>query len=150
VGAKNFFLFGLTADEVARRKRDGYRPWEIRQENPELREAIDMIRDGFFSGGDPDVFRPLADALVFHDHYMLFADYAAYVECQNRVAMTFRDAAAWTRMSILNVARIGTFSSDRAVREYCEDIWKVKPVPVPFHEEVSLANGGDACLVPPY
>ncbi len=151
VGAENFFLFGLDAEEVKRRKRDGYRPWEIRQENAELREAIDMIRDGFFSNGDPDVFRPLADALVFHDEYMLFADYAAYVQCQDRVARTFRDADAWTRMSILNVSRIGTFSSDRAVREYCEQIWKVKAVPVPFDdEEVSLANGGDACLVPPH
>jgi starch phosphorylase len=150
VGAENFFLFGLTADEVVRRRREGYRPWEIRQENAELREAIDMIRDGFFSGGDPEVFRALADALVLQDEYMLLADYAAYVECQDRVTRTFRDVDTWTRMSILNVARIGTFSSDRAIREYADAIWEVKPVPVPLaEEEVSLANGGDACLVPP-
>jgi starch phosphorylase len=151
VGAENFFLFGLTADEVMRRKHDGYRPWEIRQENAELREAIDMIRDGYFSDGDGEVFRPLADALVYHDDYMLFADFASYLACQDRVAQVFRETERWTRMSIMNVARIGTFSSDRAVREYCKQIWKVAPVPVPFEEEEgSLANGGDACLVRPH
>jgi starch phosphorylase len=151
VGAENFFLFGLTADEVERRKRDGYRPWEVRQENAELRAAIDMIRDGTFSGGNADVFRPLADALVLHDDYMVLADYAAYVACQERVANGFRDSARWTRMSILNVARIAAFSSDRAIREYCEEIWKAAAVPVPSEEQgVSLAQGGDACLVRPH
>jgi starch phosphorylase len=150
VGGDNFFLFGLHADEVVRRKLDGYRPWELRQENAELREAIDMIRDGAFSGGNGEVFRPLADALVLQDEYMVLADYAAYVACQERVAARFRDVPRWTRMSILNVARIGTFSSDRAIREYCDEIWKAKPVPVPSEDaEVSLANGGDACLVRP-
>ena len=132
VGAENFFLFGLTAEEVQRRKHEGYRPWEVCQYNESLTEAIDQIRGGFFSDGDAGLFRPLTEALLGHDEYMLLADYASYIDCQREAGRAFQDAQRWTRMSILNVARIGKFSSDRAIREYCDDIWKVGPVPVDF------------------
>ncbi|MEW5769750.1 MAG: glycogen/starch/alpha-glucan phosphorylase [Pseudomonadota bacterium] len=130
VGAENFFLFGLTADEVARVKAEGYRPWEICQGNEELRGALDLIGSGLFSHGDASLFRPLIDNLLGRDEYLLCADYAGYVACQEQVSRTYADAAAWTRMSILNVARMGKFSSDRTIAEYCRDIWRVQPVPV--------------------
>ena len=128
VGSDNFFLFGLETEEVAKRKSDGYRPSEICNNNPELREIMDQLSYGMFSKGDTDLFRPLIRELMNSDRYMLFADYASYLECQDRVSYSYRNIPLWTRMSILNVARMGKFSSDRAIREYCEDIWKVKPV----------------------
>jgi starch phosphorylase len=128
VGEENFFLFGLTADEVEQRKGAGYAPRAIYESNAELREAIDLIGDGFFSNGDRELFRPLVEALLTRDDYMLLADYQPYVDCQRRVSDAYRDRAAWTRMSILNSARVGRFSSDRSIREYCRDIWNVSPV----------------------
>jgi starch phosphorylase len=130
VGAENFFLFGLTSEDVHRVVNEGYRPREIYEREPELREALDQIRDGFFSGGDTEVFRPLVDSLIHHDPYLVLADYGSYVCCQKEVQRAYQDVPRWTRMSILNVARMGRFSSDRAVREYCEDIWNVSAVPV--------------------
>jgi starch phosphorylase len=130
VGHENFFLFGLTTSEVHELKQRGYRPYDIYQSDAELRELMDQIRSGFFSPDNPDLFRPLADALQYHDEYMLFADYRPYVDCQDRLGKAYGDREAWTRMSILNVARIGYFSSDRAIREYCEEIWNVKPVEI--------------------
>ena len=127
VGAENFFLFGLTAPEVAQRKAQGYRAAEELARNAELREAIEMIAGGAFSDGDRGAFEPIVRSLVDHDEYLLFADYRSYVDCQQRVSDAYADAERWTRMSILNVARMGRFSSDRAIREYCEDIWKVEP-----------------------
>ncbi len=130
VGAENFFLFGLTETEVAETKAHGYRPWEYCASNEELREVIEQIRDGFFSPDQPDRFHPLVNSLLQRDDYLLFADYASYVACQDRVAAAYEDTEQWTRMSILNVARMGYFSSDRSIREYCEEIWKVKPVTI--------------------
>jgi starch phosphorylase len=130
VGAENFFLFGLAADEVARWKTRGYHPREIYERDPELRAALDAIGSGVFSPGDPGLFRPLISALLDRDEYFLLADYRSYLEGQERVAQTYLDPAKWTRMSVLNVARMGKFSSDRAIREYCRDIWRVEPVPV--------------------
>ncbi|MCA1790428.1 MAG: glycogen/starch/alpha-glucan phosphorylase, partial [Thioalkalivibrio sp.] len=130
VGHENFFLFGLTVEEVQRTLAAGYRPWEIYRENTELRAVIDMLRSGLFSHGDRDLFRPLTDSLIQHDPYLLLADYPAYVEAQDRADAAFRDVPGWTRMSILNAARMGYFSSDRAIREYCEKIWQVEAVPV--------------------
>ncbi|MBN1669861.1 MAG: glycogen/starch/alpha-glucan phosphorylase [Kiritimatiellae bacterium] len=130
VGPENFFLFGLTADEVEATRRAGYRPAEALATQPLLREALDMLADGAFSGGDRNLFRPLVDLLVGHDPYMLFADFASYRECQREVSRVFRNRSRWTHMSILNVARVGRFSSDRAIREYCKDIWHVRPVAV--------------------
>lgn len=123
VGAENFFLFGLTAHEVAGKKASGYSPYEYYQSDPALREVIDGLAGGDFSRGDRGLFQPLLDSLLQRDEYMLFADFAAYVECQNKVSGTYLDAEAWNRMSILNSARSGKFSSDRSVQEYCEKIW---------------------------
>lgn len=129
VGDDNFFLFGLTADEVLRTKATGYDPRRIYETNAALRDALDLIADGFFSNGDRDRFRPLLESLLTRDDYMVLADYQSYVDCQLRVAGAFRDRRAWTRMSILNAAGVGQFSSDRSVREYCRDIWNVTPPP---------------------
>jgi len=132
VGEENFFLFGLTAEEVAQLKGRGYDPQQYYQSNAQLHEAIDLIRKGHFSGGDKALFKPLVDSLLSRDDYLLFADFQSYLDCQDRVDLAYKDTGRWTRMSILNVARIGKFSSDRAIREYCEKIWGVKP----------QANGG--------
>jgi starch phosphorylase len=128
VGPENFFLFGLTADEVGRLKAAGYAPRGVYDSNPDLREAIDLIADGFFSNGDRELFRPLVESLLTRDDYMLLADYHAYVDCQQRVSDAYRDQDGWTRMSILNTSRVGRFSSDRSIREYCRDIWHVSPL----------------------
>jgi glycogen phosphorylase len=127
VGAENFFLFGLTTSDVAAAKAAGYRPRTIYETNPELHEAIDMIDGGAFSKGDRDLFRPLVESLLVRDEYLLFADYQSYIDCQQRVNEAYRDRQNWTRMSILNCARVGRFSSDRSIREYCRDIWDVTP-----------------------
>jgi starch phosphorylase len=127
VGPENFFLFGLTEQEVARRKAQGYRPQEELARDPDLHEAVEMIADGTFSASDRGAFEPIVRSLRERDEYMLFADYRSYVECQERVGDAYADEERWTRMSILNVARMGYFSSDRAIREYCADIWKVEP-----------------------
>jgi starch phosphorylase len=130
VGEENFFHFGLTPQEVDDLKSKGYRPSQHYDSNEELREAVDLIRSGFLSKDDPNLFKPLVDSLLHHDEYMLFADYQPYVDCQERVSEAYRDKEKWARMSILNVARMGKFSSDRSIREYSEKIWKVKPVPI--------------------
>jgi starch phosphorylase len=127
VGAENFFLFGMTAREVADRKARGYRPQEVYESNPELRAALDLIASGAFANGDRELFRPLVDSLLTRDDYLLLADYQSYIDCQARVSDAYRDQAAWTRMSILNSARVGRFSSDRSIRDYCRAIWKVEP-----------------------
>jgi starch phosphorylase len=129
-GAENFFLFGLTEDEVERVKRDGYRPSDYVSGNGELAAVLDLIAGGTFSNGDTEVFRPLVDNLRFDDPFLVLADYASYIECQDRVSVAWQDTSAWTRMSILNTARSGKFSSDRAIEEYCDDIWNVGPVTV--------------------
>ena len=130
VGAENFFLFGLTADEVADLKHKGYRPEDYVRNNDILLEVISLIRNGFFSRGNGDLFHPLVDTLLGHDPYMVLADFQPYVDCQEQVNAAYQDQANWTRMSILNAARCGKFSSDRSIQEYCEDIWKVEPVPI--------------------
>ncbi len=130
VEPENFFLFGLTESEVARRKADNYRPWPIYAENAELRTVIDLIASGHFSRGDKSLFEPLIRSLLDRDDYLLLADYASYIETQEAIGRVYADADRWTRMSILNVARMGKFSSDRAIREYCRDIWHMDPVPV--------------------
>lgn len=126
VGDENFFLFGLTAQEVATLKNGGYQPQRCYEENAELRLAIEQIASGFFSNGDRMLFRPIIDSLLYHDPFLVLADYQSYVECQDRVSEVYRNRQRWTEKSILNVARMGYFSSDRSIREYCEKIWKVK------------------------
>ena len=128
VGEDNFFLFGLTVDEVIRRKKQGYRARDIYQADAELARAIDALAAGSFSGGDREIFRPVVDSLLNHDEYLVLADYASFVETQQLVSQAFRDPDTWSRMAILNVARCGFFSSDRSMRQYCDDIWNVEPV----------------------
>jgi len=141
VGAENFFLFGLSAEEVYALKARGYRPMDYYNGNQGLRDVIDLIRSGFFSRGDTELFRPLIDGLLHEDPYLLLADFQSYIECQDKVAAAYRDTELWTRMSILNTARSGKFSSDRTIREYCADIWRVKPVPINLltHAEAGIA-----------
>ncbi|HIK38407.1 MAG TPA: glycogen/starch/alpha-glucan phosphorylase [Geminocystis sp. M7585_C2015_104] len=129
-GHENFFLFGLTADEVYRLKASGYNPYQYYEQNQELREVIDRIADGTFSHGDRELFKPLVAHLLHEDTYMLMADYQSYVECQKQVAAAYKDKEKWTTMSILNSIRMGKFSSDRTVKEYCDEIWKVSPVKI--------------------
>ncbi|HVU46771.1 MAG TPA: glycogen/starch/alpha-glucan phosphorylase [Terracidiphilus sp.] len=130
VGADNFFLFGLTAQEVEQKKAEGYNPRAYYESNHYLREVFDSLANGEFSHGDRGLFEPLIQSLLTSDPYMLCADYQSYVDCQDRVDHAFQDVDHWTRMSILNVARIGKFSSDRAIRDYCSEIWKTWPVKI--------------------
>jgi starch phosphorylase len=130
VGHENFFLFGLTAAQVQEMRAQGYHPRAYYEAEAQLKEALDQIASGFFSPDDPDLFRPLADELLDHDHFMLLADYRAYIDCQDRASQAYKHQDSWTRMSILNVARVGYFSSDRSIQEYCERIWRISPVRV--------------------
>jgi starch phosphorylase len=114
-GPENFFLFGLTANEVERIKREGYRPGDYVSRNAELRAVLELIGGGRFSRGDTEVFRPLIENLTQSDPFLVLADYAAYVACQEEVSKAWADSDRWTRMSILNSARSGKFSSDRYV-----------------------------------
>ncbi|HEX9572616.1 MAG TPA: glycogen/starch/alpha-glucan phosphorylase [Myxococcales bacterium] len=129
VGHENFFLFGLTAQEVQDLLRRGYRPRDFYEHNAELRAVLDLIHGGFFEPEHPELFRPLVLSLLDHDPYLLLADFASYADCQQRVEQAFVDKERWTRMAILNVARMGKFSSDRTIREYAEQIWKAQSVP---------------------
>jgi len=129
-GEENFFLFGLSAAEVERVKRDGYRPASYLENNPELANALESIGSGHFSQGDREVFKPLIENLVHSDPFLVLADYAAYIACQERVSAAWHDSERWTSMSILNTARSGKFTSDRSIREYCDEIWGVRPLAV--------------------
>src|ERR1700756_5450171 len=136
VGPQNFFLFGLTEQEVEAVKAKGYRPAdyidgnETIDGNDELRAVLDLIAGGTFSHGDTEVFRPLVDNLRYDDPFLVLADFASYVNCQDRVSAAWEDTESWTKMSILNTARSGKFSSDRAITEYCDEIWNVWPLTV--------------------
>ena len=124
VGADNFFLFGLNAGQVSELKRGGYRSRDYYESDPLLMEVIDFIASGAL-GGDADLFRPLVDNLLHHDPYLLLADYRGYLNAQQRVSELWMDPEAWTRASILNTARMGRFSSDRSIRDYCQRVWNV-------------------------
>ncbi|UXA08488.1 glycogen/starch/alpha-glucan phosphorylase [Mycobacterium sp. SMC-2] len=130
VGPENFFLFGLTEQEVAAVQARGYRPADYVEANDELGAALDLIAGGAFSHGDTEVFKPLVDNLRSEDPFLVCADYASYVNCQEQVNAAWQDRESWTKMSILNTARSGKFSSDRAITEYCDDIWNVWPLTV--------------------
>jgi glycogen phosphorylase len=140
VGAENFFLFGLSAPQVYALKAQGYRPMDYYNANPGLKDVIDLIRSGFFSRGDSELFRPLIDGLLYQDPYLLLADFQSYIDCQNKVSEAYRDTDRWTRMSILNTARSGKFSSDRTIREYCSDIWRVNSVPIHLLTHAEAGN----------
>ena len=130
VGAENFFLFGLTVQEVQRQRSEGYNPAALYEWNLNLREVLDALTSGEFSHGDRSLFAPLFNSLLNRDEYMLLFDYQSYIDCQDRVSVAYQNQGDWTRMSILNVARIGKFSSDRSIRDYCSDIWKTWPVKI--------------------
>ena len=129
VGEDNIFIFGLTTDGASALRQQGYNPWDWIHGNPELGRVLDMIATGYFSGDEPERYRPLVDSLtVGGDHYLVLADYADYVACQERVDHLYRDQHAWAEKAVLNVARMGWFSSDRSIAEYADKIWGVKPV----------------------
>jgi len=130
VGPENFFLFGLTAAEVEVARAAGYNPSEWCRRDPELAAAIELIRSGFFSRGDGELFGPLLDSMLHWDQYFVCADFAAYRDCQTNVSETYLDRERWVRMSIVNAAHTGPFSSDRTIREYCDEIWRVPAVPI--------------------
>jgi starch phosphorylase len=129
VGEENIFIFGLTTEEAARVYAEGHKPWDRYHGNPELKQVLDMIRNGYFSPDEADRYQAVFDALTAHgDHYLLLADYASYIACQERVEALYRAPQEWARRAILNVANMGKFSSDRTIRDYAETIWKVKPI----------------------
>lgn len=127
VGAENFFLFGLRVEEVDQVKTRGYRPLNYYEHNRTLREVIDFIASGAVGHGDRELFRPIVDNLLEHDPFLLLADYQEYIDAQERVNALWRNPNAWTRSSILNTARIGKFSSDPSIRDYCERVWNIIP-----------------------
>jgi glycogen phosphorylase len=129
VGAENFFLFGLTAEEVAARKATGYRPRDFVERDAELAAAIELIASGHFSAGERDLFAPLIRGLLDHDPFLVLADYRAYVDQQGNVERAFA-GDEWTKTSILNVARVGRFSSDRSIRDYASRVWRIEPVAI--------------------
>lgn len=135
VGPERFFLFGLKAEEVFDLKAKGYNPGKYFDSNPSLREAIDLVHSGFFSRGDSRLFEPLIHSLIYRDEYMVCADYQSYIDCQDKVSQAYRDQEQWSKMSILTVSRMGKFSSDRSIHEYCQHVWKVRPVHIQLEEE---------------
>ncbi|MFG6106290.1 glycogen/starch/alpha-glucan phosphorylase [Leptothoe sp. EHU-05/26/07-4] len=142
VGEDHFFLFGLTATQVTELKAKGYNPRDYYEANPYLQDAIDLIASGHFSQGDTELFRPILNKLLTEDPFMLMADYQSYVDWQQVVGQTYRDIEDWTYMSIVNSIRMGNFSSDRSIQEYCQNIWKVAPSPINFDNYTKSGHGG--------
>jgi len=130
VGAENFFLFGKTTPEIEELRASGYRPWELLGQLPELEAVLHLVEQGHFSNGDTELFRPLVENLRGQDPFFVFADFAAYMNAQSQVSHAWADRHHWNRMSLLNSARMGYFSSDRSIREYCDHIWKASAFPV--------------------
>jgi starch phosphorylase len=131
VGEDNIFIFGLTAEQVKEKRSRGYNPWDCYNRSPMLKAIIDALRANRFSPREPDLFRPLLSSLFEGgDPYMIMGDFDAYAQCHKNIAEVYKNKAKWTRMSILNVANMGKFSSDRTIKEYAEEIWKVKPIHV--------------------
>ncbi len=128
VGEENFFHFGLSTDQVYARKAAGYHPMEYYHTNSRLKTILDQIAQGYFSQGDTEIFKPFIESLLHHDEYMVMADFQSYIECQERVSQAYIDQEQWTTMSILNVARMGKFSSDRSIDEYARHIWKTSTI----------------------
>ncbi len=129
VGKENMFIFGRTAEELVTMRSSGYNPWDYYKGSSELRRALEDIRNNVFSPQNQGLFQPIYDALLHHgDHFFVLADYKSYIECQDKIAQAYRDKDSWTRLSIMNTANMGMFSSDRTIREYATDIWNVAPV----------------------
>lgn len=149
VGEDHFFLFGLTAAQVTELKASGYDPRSYYEANPYLRDAMDLIASGHFSQGDTELFAPLLDKLLQEDPFMLMADYQSYIDWQQVVGQAYRETNDWTYMSILNSIRMGHFSSDRSIQDYCQNIWKVSPSPIDLDsydaKSASVIGGELAC-----
>jgi starch phosphorylase len=128
VGADNIFIFGLLADEVMKMKNNGYDPRDYYQKDVELKRVIDMLASDYFNRKEPGIFKSIVDSLLNVDYYCSLPDYRPYIETQDKVSKLYKDLDKWTQKSILNVARIGKFSSDRSVQDYAKNIWKVRPV----------------------
>ncbi len=128
VGDDNIFIFGLTTPEVAAAKANNYNPRDYYQQNAELKQVLDMIGSGFFSMQEPNRYQAIIDNLLNHDNYLLLADYASYIACQDEVSKIYQDPEEWSRRAILNVARMAKFSSDRTISEYAKNIWNVQAV----------------------
>jgi glycogen phosphorylase len=141
VGDENFFLFGLDTAAVMALKARGYNPLDYYHGNPQLKEVIDLVNCGYFAKGDSELFKPLIDNLLYHDPYLLLADYQSYIEAQDRAGAAYQDQENWSRMSIINAVRMGQFSSDRSIREYCQKIWRVEPVQIELKEYVQAQAG---------
>jgi glycogen phosphorylase len=128
-GEENFFLFGLSAEQVAS-SRGWYNPNWHYQNDPETRAALDLMFSDHFSRYEPGVFDSLRDVLLTTDFYMHLADLTSYIEADQRLTQLYGDPDAWTKKAILNVVSSGKFSSDRTIAEYAADVWKLKPCPV--------------------
>jgi starch phosphorylase len=137
VGTPNFFLFGLSTEEVARLRREGYAPWSYIERCPDLGRVLALIESGFFSLGEPERFWPVVDRLRWHDPFMVCADYADYVAAEARAAELFRDEREWSRRALANIAGASRFSSDETIRRYASELWGLSPVPV----DASLVGG---------
>ena len=135
MGQDNFFLFGLTAEEVALRRQQQPEGRAAYDSCEELREVVDLIADGFLSYDEPELFRGLMEAMLEDDHYMVFADFASYADCQRRLAEAYQNRMSWARMAGLNIARIGRFSSDRTIQQYADEIWGIRPLKIPLPEQ---------------
>lgn len=138
VGRDNIFIFGMTAEQVTGLKNAGYQPQDYYTHNPELKQAIDMIGNGSFSATEPSIFKPIVDTLLGLDHYLLLADYASYIACQDEVDKLYQQPHEWARTSILNTAAMGKFSSDRTIAEYANEIWNIKPEKISRHSRRDL------------
>ena len=139
VGADNFFLFGMTEEEVTDRQEHGYQPWRYYEGSPTLKRALDAVSSGKYSQGNPATFGGVVENLLHEDRFMALADFDAYIAAQDEVEVAYRDQEAWVRAAILNVARTGFFSSDRSMRDYLERIWHAQPVHVPTREDVEAS-----------
>ena len=130
VGNENIFIFGLNADEVMEKKQSGYNPREVYMQNAELKAVLDMVQQGFFSGPQGNLFQPILENLLDHgDPYMILADFQSFCDIQEKIGNAYLDIDTWTRKSIINVSRMGKFSSDRSIKEYAKDIWNVPVKP---------------------
>ncbi len=136
VGAENFFLFGLTTDQVIALRSSGYKPWFYYDNNPELKRVFDNLASGTFSPDNANQYMPLLDSLLCDDPYMVMADYQSYIDCQDQVSQAYAQQQHWIQRSILNTARMGKFSSDRTIQDYCREIWDVHPVSVPLADPI--------------
>jgi starch phosphorylase len=135
VGRDNCFIFGLTVDEVAELRKTGHRPRDIYRADANVRRVLDLLSEDFFNPDEPGLYLPLVDALLGEDYFLVLADFDAYRRAQLEVDRVYSDRQRWNRMSLMNVARVGFFSSDRTIREYARDIWRIDPRP-------TLANDG--------